>query len=284
MTLEEFIAEKCPSTLRFYRLAFTAGRDGIVPEAVRPSIEKKIKTEADKLLEAWRKNPRLYRQTFDWRELDPLPRNAVMRAQAVERTRIDITSKIMNRYRGRAERLKKSFAKRLAAARSTGATITALHPNGAWLKLSRSVILGAVVDPDENVLISKGQKWSWISIRANSEGASPNAGYDAESAGDAPVETTLGGVGPSNMQADQSNRSSNRGPSLRQRLASWLRNDGSKYRNAPNKDISAAFKKAGGVEVSEETIRNARNDLGSPPRKRQKRRSLEDDVEIGQRQ
>src|SRR5262245_22214658 len=76
-----------------------------------------------------------------------------------------------------------------------------------------------------------------------------------------PVDITLRGIRRSNMRAV-------RGPTAEQRLASWLRAEGSEYRNATNKDISCAFKKATGVEVGEETIRKARVAMGLSPRKK----------------
>jgi hypothetical protein len=263
-------AEKWPNELRRFRQARDVALTGTMPESVRRGIESRAKNGADSLLKDWLKAPSLCKQILELRYLDPLPRNykALLRERALDRTRSDISGKIRAGYKRRRERLGKFFARQLAEACQMGATVRARGSDNILQTLTLSDINDGALEVVEGAFSTDRQKWFSVCIsrpraedvsRDDAAALSDNR-YNKGIIGEA--EHIKPGQGSTDLWAPQLSGSSNRRPTARQKLASWLRTSGSEFRNASNKDIAAAFEKAERVKVGEETIRLARKELG----------------------
>jgi hypothetical protein len=90
-------------------------------------------------------------------------------------------------------------------------------------------------------------------------------------------------IKPEQMVGAKSNGSANPRLTKVEQLVAWFRGDGSKWRSFPNKTISDEFKKKFGKPVSDETIRQARNQIGLSPRVKGDDTSPQDGPQTGPR-
>jgi hypothetical protein len=178
-------------------------------------------------------------------------RRRVVREEARHKSRAEVNQTWRSRFRRRAARSGAKLNEAVRdALRSNGVTVTGreMLQDGLGSKheaerapILQEYLVHPVIDVGAGTLQEGGHRWCKVVI-----------GLDTDM--------------PPRFTTHRPKRPGS--PALWQRLAQWLRTDGSRYRDSSDRVIKRAFKADTGLAVGKETIRLARKDLRLKPRKK----------------